>query len=465
MGAPGQTKLSLLLAIPSGGLAIALTTQITALSWLLQTKYGLAIDDIALVWAAGPLAGILGQLAVGHFSDKTWCFGGRRRPYLLLSGALTAAALIALLNLSSIAELSGGVALVALAGGIALTLDLAINFGLNPARALIADVLPAGQARSVAFGYMQAVSGFVGVAITIVGAMLGNVAMIFAAAILVFPLTSLAALLIKEPKELAGVETSGRLTMGASISMLSPIAPAALFSVLAAADRAFGFGVALGPAAVATAIATLVIGVGVFGSARRDETALSRRIFLAQGLSWVGIFSMFVFLAPVVTERLGLADDEQVGRAIAIALGLFNLVAAAVPIVLLMPLTKRFRRSHVHAAAMSVMALSFTLIGSWISDSAELWLCIALAGVGWGSLVSLPYVIFCDRVGSGRLGLMLGLFNVSVVVPQLVVSLGLGALAPSMTSKDDLFLIAAGALIASAIAWACIPPIQERAPA
>jgi MFS family permease len=205
--------------------------------------------------------------------------------------------------------------------------------------------------------------------------------------------------------------------------------------------------------------------VGVFGSARRDETALSRRIFLAQGLSWVGIFSMFVFLAPVVTERLGLADDEQVGRAIAIALGLFNLVAAAVPIVLLMPLTKRFRRSHVHAAAMSVMALSFTLIGSWISDSAELWLCIALAGVGWGSLVSLPYVIFCDRVGSGRLGLMLGLFNVSVVVPQLVVSLGLGALAPSMTSKDDLFLIAAGALIASAIAWACIPPIQERAPA
>lgn len=93
---------SLLLALPSGGLTIALTTQIAALSWLLETRYHLAIEDVALVWAAGPLAGIVGQLAVGHASDRTWL-------------------------------------LVLLAGLIALLLDVAINIGLNPARALIAE--------------------------------------------------------------------------------------------------------------------------------------------------------------------------------------------------------------------------------------------------------------------------------------------------------------------------------------
>ena len=57
-----QKKLSnaffAILALPASGLGFALSVQISALSRILATQYGLDIHDIGLVWAAGPSAGI-----------------------------------------------------------------------------------------------------------------------------------------------------------------------------------------------------------------------------------------------------------------------------------------------------------------------------------------------------------------------------------------------------------------------
>ena len=46
------------LALPATAMGFALSVQISALSWILTTQYGLDIHDVGLVWAAGPLAGI-----------------------------------------------------------------------------------------------------------------------------------------------------------------------------------------------------------------------------------------------------------------------------------------------------------------------------------------------------------------------------------------------------------------------
>jgi maltose/moltooligosaccharide transporter len=452
----------LLLSAPSGGLSIALTTQITALSWLLQTQYNLAIDDIALVWAAGPLAGIVGQLAVGHISDGSWWLGGRRRPFLLMSGVMSGAALLALPQLDTIADVLGGLSLVLVAGLVALTLDVAINVGLNPARALVADVVPPGHERSLTFAYMQTLSGALGVGITIVGAWLGNLQMIWIAAITALPLTAFPAFLVREPREIPQGEAAGRLTFKLVFAMLLPIVPATVFTLAVSLAKLANAALPLVPLATATAVLTALLAIPIFRTRRSDQVALGRRILFAQGLSWIGIFAMFVFLAPVASERLAGLNADRIGRAVAIALGLFNLVAAIAPLTLLMPLIRRFRRAHVHAAAMALMSLSFAAIGLWVQSEAALWLFMALAGIGWGSLVSLPYVIFCDRVDARQLGLLLGVFNLAVVIPQLVVSLGLGGIAPSLASRGDLFVIAAAALGAAALAWSRIPPLKLR---
>ncbi len=66
-----------ILALPATAMGFALSTQIAALSWILTTKYGLAVHDIGLVWAAGPIAGIFGQVIIGAWSDRVWLWRGR----------------------------------------------------------------------------------------------------------------------------------------------------------------------------------------------------------------------------------------------------------------------------------------------------------------------------------------------------------------------------------------------------
>ncbi|NKN98435.1 SLC45 family MFS transporter, partial [Weissella cibaria] len=72
---------SMLLSLPATAMGFALSVQISALSWILSTKYGLEIEEVGLVWAAGPIAGILGQVIIGVISDNVWFWNGRRRPF------------------------------------------------------------------------------------------------------------------------------------------------------------------------------------------------------------------------------------------------------------------------------------------------------------------------------------------------------------------------------------------------
>ena len=54
--------------------------------------------QIAWLWIAAPLTGLIVQPLVGYFSDRTWTGLGRRRPYFLVGAILSSLALIAMPN-------------------------------------------------------------------------------------------------------------------------------------------------------------------------------------------------------------------------------------------------------------------------------------------------------------------------------------------------------------------------------
>ena len=69
------------------------------------------------------------------------------------------------------------------------------------------------------------------------------------------------------------------------------------------------------------------------------------------------------------------------------------------------------------------------------------------------TVFALPFAIISQKADKAEMGLFMGLFNLSVVLPQLVVSLGI-SLAVSRT--DDLsliFIISAVALALSTLSW------------
>ena len=107
-------------------------------------------DDIPILWIAAPLTGLLVQPVIGYFSDRTWHpYWGRRRPFFFIGAVLATLALILMPNSSALW----------MAGGMLWILDASINISMEPFRAFVGDKLPGSQ-RTTGFA-MQ--SFFIGV--------------------------------------------------------------------------------------------------------------------------------------------------------------------------------------------------------------------------------------------------------------------------------------------------------------
>src|SRR3546814_9834091 len=61
---------------------------------------GANVDELAILWIAAPLTGLLVQPIIGYYSDRTWGRFGRRRPYFMAGAILTTLALLVMPNSS-----------------------------------------------------------------------------------------------------------------------------------------------------------------------------------------------------------------------------------------------------------------------------------------------------------------------------------------------------------------------------
>jgi maltose/moltooligosaccharide transporter len=396
-----------LLSMPATAMGFALSIQISALSWLLTTKYNLRIDEVGFVWAAGPLAGIFGQVIIGLISDKVWFWGGRRRPFVLIGGTLAAGMLLALPNIDVISAKLGIGSLLVVAIAVALTLDLAINISFNPTRSIIADVTPEGNPRTKGYTWMQTISGFFGVLAYVIGATLGNYVLIYVGVVLVFLFSIVPMFFITENKELkkAGEEAKNKTV---------------------------------------------------------TEWGQLFRIYFAHGLSWIGIQTMFVFIIAFIQQKYfnGISDQEiinaQSGQIIAIAFAVLNTIGFILPAFVLEPIVEKIGRIKTHILCVAIMSLGYFGIVFIGSTPLILYMLMAVAGIGWAAVVSLPFAIMTEKIDQSRTGFFMGIFNLSVVLPQLLVSLFVGTIIKNAVDKNIIFIISGVSLALSALFWTMV---------
>ncbi len=399
-----------LTSLPATAMGFALSIQISALSWLLTTRYNLHIDEVGFVWAAGPLAGIFGQVIIGLISDKVWFWGGRRRPFVLIGGVLAAGMLMALPNIDVIAGQLGIKSLLAVAIVVALTLDLAINISFNPTRSIIADVTPEGNPRTKGYTWMQTISGFFGVLAYLIGAVFGNYTLIYSGVILVFLFSFVPMFFITETREEQG-------------------------------ERG-------GPSEAKIRSST--------------EWGQLFRIYVAHGFSWIGIQTMFVYIIAFIQQKFfdGIVDQEvinvQSGRIIAITFAVLNTVGFILPAFVLEPIVERIGRVRTHMACVAIMALGYFGIAFFASTPLALYLLMGMAGIGWAAVVSLPFAIMTEKIDQSRTGFFMGIFNLSVVLPQLLVSLVAGSFIRDASDKNIIFIISGVSLAVSALLWTIV---------
>jgi MFS family permease len=82
-----------------------------------------------------------------------------------------------------------------------------------------------------------------------------------------------------------------------------------------------------------------------------------------------------------------------------------------------------------------------------------LYILMAVCGIGWSAIVSLPFAIMSEKVDESKMGFFMGIFNLSVVLPQLIVSLILGYFIQEAQDKNLIFIISGTTLAISAILW------------
>jgi hypothetical protein len=340
---------------------------------------------------------------------------------------------------------------------------------------------------------MQTVSGVLGIGAYLISIFFGNLALVLLTVAVVFVLTLLPLLFIEEtaPEAMAAqtVPDKGSAAQQATgvsaFKALWPMVGFLVYGVFAAADKLV-FGDALAgwavPLFMAMILLTLLWGIAIVWQGRRRPSSQNRleAMLMAHGFAWLGVQSMFVmgffyvrdFVVPAAGASV-LADGlyhlanattattpaDTAGRILSMGFLLLNLVGAALPVLVLKPLCQRLGKVRVHRSAMGLMAAAYAFIVLAPTNELYYYLGMLLCGIGWSSLISIVFAIYSEAVDSREMGVSMGVFNSSLVLPALAVP-GLLKLSDAMDQHRWVFAIFAICLALSFAFWCAV---SERA--
>jgi maltose/moltooligosaccharide transporter len=376
------------------------------MSRIFQTL-GATPDELPGLWIAAPLTGLLVQPIIGYMSDRTWHpRWGRRRPFFLIGAVLSSLALFFMPFSSALW----------MAAGFLWILDASINISMEPFRALVADKLPEDQ-RNYGFVIQTLIIG------------IGT----WIASNLPWFVTRLGA----ENEAPAGEIPESvfySFAIGAAVFMIT-----ILITVFTTRedppedldqfrrDRERGSGLSSGMSEI-------------FDSILRMPKVMLQ-LGVVQFFSWFAFFTMWTFATPALTEAVFGAPNPDAGavdfaeasarfndaaNAVSSAMGVYGLSSMAFALLLAF-YTSRYQinRRLIHAGALAIGGVGFTAMLQLDADSASMlgW-CFACVGIAWGSILSMPYAMLSSSVPAKKMGVYMGVFNMFIVIPQIVAALG-----------------------------------------
>lgn len=480
-----QKKLSpaffALLSLPATAVGFALSTQIAALSWILKNKYNLEIDEVAFVWLAGPLAGIFGQVIIGIISDNVWFLGGRRRPFIIIGGLISTIAFLSLPYIREISHITGIADLIIIASLIALFLDLSINVTFNPARSIIADLTPEGKIRTKGYVWMQIMSGFFGVFAYFLSMLFGNETLLYIAAGIVFLTAVFPVLLVQENKELMKAHThtdvsSGNGKFSQIFVSIYPLYGFLIFGIFSLFNHFFKEQLQPlhNPLLIGAVVYSILIGfyLIVIGRKKESDALEFKKIMIAHSFTWVAIQSMFVMSGFFIKEQIlpnlegkditanwfaeALTGNTQTaeaseGNIVSLGFLILNFVGALFPL-FLQQFSKLIGRVKTYISALFFSAVGYFYVAYLGKVEWDFYIGMFLVGIGWSAVISIVFAIMSERVDASRMGLFMGVFNLAVVLPQMM-SNGVGNII-KYTGDYQLLYVLCGVFISlSLVFW------------
>lgn len=380
-------------------------------------------SELPLLWLAAPLTGLIVQPIIGHMSDRTWCRLGRRRPYFLVGAIFSSIALILMPQSSALW----------MAAGLLWMLDASVNISMEPFRAFVADLLPERQ-RTVGFA-MQ--SAFIGAGAVIASKLPG-----WLEAYGVGSVTSDANPI---PRTVHIAFNTGAVVFFAAV----------MWTVLTTKEH---------PPSDDEPVADSRSGSAEIWDAMKNMPSRMKHLAAVQFLTWMGLFCMWIFFTVAVSrDILGATDTQSALYKDGIYLAnncfaTYNLVAFFTALIFLW--VGRFASPkwlHVFSLACGGIGLASVLV---VRDPTVLvWGSFVGVGIAWASILSMPYAMLSGALPPRRIGVYMGIFNLFIVIPQILVAIVLSRVMEQFTDVSRLHVVVFGGvcLLLASVITAMIP--------
>lgn len=411
-------------------------------------------EEIPILNLAGPLTGLIIQPIIGALSDKTWHPRfGRRKPYFFIGAMLCSLALF-LFPYSS--ELW-------MAVGLLWILDVGNNTAMEPYRAFIADKLDASQQPT---GF-QAQSFFTGF-----GQTLANVSLfIFPIIILGYtgkiPNWVFASFFIGAICSIGSVWWSSRTT---------PEIPPSEEELQGIKKRnegmphpvlQFFFSI------ITTVVAYVVLAILLIPSLltggriiknliRYTSEHRSLKIIFAQNIEiveaitvmpkvmwqlalvylfqWYALFCYWQNSSKSIALSIYNATPENkevYEKAVSLA-GLVNAwynVITFLTAFLLVGFAKKYSPKWVHFFCLAMAGIGF-IIFPHIENKTFLFFAITGFGIGWASMMGIPYLMVVNQIPKERYGVYMGIINMMIVIPMFLQTITFGFILKHFLNND-----------------------------
>jgi len=471
------------------GIQVGFALQTANMSRIFQSL-GSSLDDLPALWIAAPLTGLLVQPIIGHMSDRTWLGRlGRRRPYFV-AGAILAALSLFLMPLSSS---------LFMAAILLWALDASLNITMEPFRAFVGDMLrkdqhTSGYAVQTAFIGAGAVVGSIfpelldkwGVSNSVSGGGIPDTVRysfwVGGAALFVAVLWTVLTTKEYSPAEMAafdesadhpdGDETLRALasrTLGSSMVWIG----AGVLVLLAVLEWQLEKEVyVLAGLLIAYGLASIIAILLARGGSTNNMLAhivgdfsgmppVMKRLALAQFFSWSALFIMWINTTPVVARDFFHSPDpasagfQDAGNWVGVLFAVYNGVAAIAALALLPPLARSVGKARTHMICLLAGALGYASF-FLIKDPKLLVVSEVGIGIAWASILAMPYAILASSLPQRKLGIYMGLFNIFIVIPQLLVATVMGSIMKAFFPDEPIWTMLAAAIVMTLAALAML---------
>ena len=405
------------------------------MSRIFQTL-GAEIDDIPILWIAAPLTGLLVQPIIGYMSDRTWSpKWGRRRPYFLIGAILSSIALFFVPHSPALW----------VAAGFLWILDASINISMEPFRALVADKLPDSQ-RSYGFVIQTLIIG--------VGT--------WVASSLPWMVSKLG-VSDSAPSGVIPMSVKVAFGIGAFVFLLSILYTVFTTSEYPPEDmeefekekqKKNQF------------IPDILNNIG-------NMPLTMKKLGLIQFFSWFAFFTMWSLANPALTEHVfntpapiesaynmtipmqaeayNVANTafQKSSNEVGSYMGIYGLSSMIFALILVFYTSKRrINRKFVHMASLILGGFGFISM-YFIPSPQYLAISFVLIGFAWGSILSMPYAMLSSSVDPKKMGVIMGIFNMFIVIPQIIAALGGINYISGLLGEETInaMLVAGGSLI------------------